>query len=364
MRRWLVAIAVLFAMAGTVCGADVYQEEAEILGAGALSEGLTGEAADLMDGFSPTEPTDFASGFQKIVSGVMEGIDSWGRKSVRTCALLLAVCLSCGICGCFKDRHSGAAVRMAGCLGIVTICTSSLYGMIALAQETLDALGNFSALLLPVLSSALAASGGVTSGGALYAGATLLIGVLTSLIRSFLIPCVYCYLFLAAAECAVGDERLGQLRDLAGWTVKTALRAAVAAFTAYLTLTGLLAGASDEMTLKAAKSVISTTIPVVGSMISEASQAVLTSAALIKNASGAFGLLAVLAVGLGPFVQIGIRYLTLRAAAALSGFLAEKEHAGLLGAAAEAMGYMLAMTGSAMLMVIVAVCAFLKAVNG
>ncbi len=91
--------------------------------------------------------------------------------------------------------------------------------------------GSFSALLLPVLSSALTASGGVTSGGALYAGATLLISVLTSLIRSFLIPCVYCYFFLAVAQYAIGDDRLECLRELAGWTVKTALRAAVAAFT-------------------------------------------------------------------------------------------------------------------------------------
>lgn len=89
-----------------------------------------------------------------------------------------------------------------------------------------------------------------------------------------------------------------------GGRVKTALRAAVAAFTAYLTLTGLLAGAADEMTLKAAKSVISTAIPVVGGMISEASQAVLTSAALIRNSAGIFGLLAVLAVGLGRFCRL------------------------------------------------------------
>ena len=77
-----------------------------------------------------------------------------------------------------------------------------------------------------------------------------------------------------------------------------------------------------------------------------------------------FGLLAVLAVGLGPFLQIAVQYLALRVTAALSGFLAMQEHTKLLSCAADAMGYMLAMTGSAMLMVVVAVCAFLKAVNG
>ena len=126
----------------------------------------------------------------------------------------------------------------------------------------------------------------------------------------------------------------------------------------------MLAGATDELTLKAAKGVVSAAIPVVGSMISEASQAILTSAGVIRQASGAFGMLAVLATALGPFCRIGAQYLALRATAALGGFVAQKEQTGLLGCAAEAMGDLLAMTGSVAVMVLVAVCAFLKAVNG
>ena len=364
MRKCLIFLLLAAALATGVCAAaDVLQEEAAILGADKLEDALPAEAEEALDGISPLEQGSCTEGFKQVLSGAVKGLGGWMRQGAQVSAALLAAALLCGF-GAEAKGGAGAAVRMAGCLGIATVCTSGLYGMIALAQETLDGLGSFSALLLPVLSSALTASGGVTSGGTLYAGATLLISVLTSLIRSFLIPCVYCYFFLAVAQYAIGDDRLECLRELAGWTVKTALRAAVAAFTAYLTLTGLLAGAADEMTLKAAKSVISTAIPVVGGMISEASQAVLTSAALIRNSAGIFGLLAVLAVGLGPFLQIAVQYLALRVTTALSGFLAMQEHTKLLACAADAMGYMLAMTGSAMLMVIVAVCAFLKAVNG
>lgn len=360
MRKCVIALLLAVLLTGGAAAADVLQEEAGILGADKLEDVLPAEAAEALEGVSPLEQADFAGGMKQILSGALKGLGGWARQGARVAAALLAVTLLCGM----GDGYGGAAARMAGCLGIAGICTSSLYGMIALARETLDGLGNFSALLLPVLSSALTASGGVTSGGAIYAGATLLISVLTGLIRSFLIPCVYCYLLLATAQYAIGDDRLECLRELAGWTVKTALRAAVAAFTAYLTLTGLLAGTADTLTLKAAKSVISTAIPVVGGMISEASQAVLTSAALIRGSAGVFGLLAVLAMGLGPFLQIAVQYLALRVTAALSGFLAVQEHTKLLSCAADAMGYMLAMTGSAMLMVIVAVCAFLRAVSG
>ena len=361
MRRIVLVLLLAAMLASGVCAAtDVLQEEAAILGADKLEDALPDEAADALNGISPLGPGSFSDGFKQVLSSAVKGLGGWMRSGVRVAAGLLAVALLCGM----GSGYGGAAARMAGCLGIAAVCTSSLYGMIALARETLDGLGNFSALLLPVLSAALTASGGVTSGSAIYAGATLLISVLTSLIRSFLIPCVYCYFFLAVAQYAIGDDRLECLRELAGWTVKTALRAAVAAFTGYLALTGLLAGTADEMALKAAKSVISTAIPVVGGMISEASQAVLTSAALIRSSAGVFGLLAVLAMGLGPFLQIAVQYLALRVTAALSGFLAMQEHTKLLSCAADAMGDMLAMTGSAMLMVIVAVCTLIRVVNG
>lgn len=364
MRRWVLAAVLVVALAGNSYAADVLQEEAGILGADKLREGLTEESAALLEDVSPVEGGDFAGNLQKIFRAVVEQAGGWVRAGLRTCAGMLAVGLICAAAGTMGGERLETAARMAGCLAIAALCTAELDGMAGLAKRTLEELSDFSALLLPVLSSALAASGGVTSGGALYAGATLLVSVLTNLIRSFLIPCVYGYLFLATAEHAIGDGRLTRLRELAGWVVKTVLRAAVAAFTVYLTLTGMLAGATDELTLKAAKGVVSAAIPVVGSMISEASQAILTSAGVIRQASGAFGMLAVLATALGPFCRIGAQYLALRATAALGGFVAQKEQTGLLACAAEAMGDLLAMTGSAAVMVLVAVCAFLKAVNG
>ena len=46
------------------------------------------------------------------------------------------------------------------------------------------------------------------------------------------------------------------------------------------------------------------------------------------------------------------------------GFVAQREQAVMLRGAATAMGQMLAMTGCAILMALVAICCFIKAVNG
>lgn len=343
---------------------NVPEEEAEILGTGTLAEGLPSGAQEALEGISPEAQPDLGQAMRRILRAAADGIGEWMRRAGKTAAALLLVCVLCAIPGTDGQRHTLLAVRLAGCLGIMGICTSELYGMTALAEKTIDELGSFSAMLLPVLASALTAAGGIGSGSALYAGASLLISVLTSLIRGILVPCVYCCLLLAAAQCACGDERLERLRALVEWAVTSMLKAVIGLFTGYLTLTGLLTGTADASTLAAAKSVISSAVPVVGSMLSEASEAVLASAGVLKNAAGAFGLLAALAIGLGPFLQIAVQYLALRAAAAAAGVAAQRQHARLLERAAGAMGCMLAMTGTAVLMVMVSACAFIKAVNG
>ena len=126
----------------------------------------------------------------------------------------------------------------------------------------------------------------------------------------------------------------------------------------------LLSGSSDEAAVNAAKSTLSAAIPVVGGIASDASEAVLQSAKLLRATAGTFGILAVLAMVLVPFFKIMICYLTMKLTAAIAGFAAGKEHAALISAQSSAMGYVLGMTGSAALMLLFSTCCFMKVASG
>ena len=243
------------------------------------------------------------------------------------------------------------------------ICAGGLRSMIGLAAGTLDRIGTFVTFLLPVLSAALSASGGMTSAAALYAGSMLFIDVLMRLIRSLLIPLTYAFTALSAAECAVGGETLQRLRELTGWIIQTALKGVMYVFTAYLTVTGLIAGSADAAAVKAAGSAHSTAVPVVGSILSGAAGTVLAGADIVRNYAGVFGLLAILATGLAPFCRIGVHYLALKLTAAVGGTMQCGGLGGLLSNLSAAMGYMLALTGCAALMALLSTCWFMKAVR-
>jgi stage III sporulation protein AE len=127
-------------------------------------------------------------------------------------------------------------------------------------------------------------------------------------------------------------------------------------------LTGLLTGAADETAIKVTKTAMSGMVPVVGSIISNAASTVLSGAALLKNAAGAFGMLSVLAIFLTPFIKIAISFLLFKFVSAISGVVGSRL-SGFLAAVSSAMGYILAMVGSGALMSLVACCFFIKTVN-
>jgi len=104
-------------------------------------------------------------------------------------------------------------------------------------------------------------------------------------------------------------------------------------------------------------------VPVVGGILSDASEAVLVSAGLMKNSVGIYGLLAVIALWIGPFLQIGVQYLLLKLTGGICEGFGTKETSGLVQAFASAMGFVLAMTGAICVMILVSTVCFMRGVG-
>lgn len=364
MRRLLVMLALFVALCTSVSATDVYAQEAAILGTDELTQALDEETRQKLPDIAGASADSFSKTLWQLVTDTISGLGGYWSQTLKTVGSLLAVVAACAMLANFESEKLTPVSTLGGTLALTLICAGSLNTMIGLATETLQQIADFTALLLPVLCSACAASGGITSAGVLYAGSSLFMSVLTKAVTALLIPLVYAYLALATAECMAQSSGLEKLRELTGWIIQTALKAVVYLFTAYLAITGIFSGSADEMTLKAAKAALSGALPVVGGIVSDATGSVLASAAAIKSGVGVFGMLAALAIGLLPFARIGLQYLALRLCTALGGMLGRSEHVKMLTSLSSAMGYMLAMTGSAILMTLISCCCFMKVVSG
>ena len=346
MSKLILAVALIFALAVPASAVEFTAPQ--------VPEG----GAELM----PEDTSSFAAGLTELLRDAVWGLRPDLKEASKVSLGVIAAVMMVSLLQSF----SGSVKTVANLVGATAIAAGLLLSansLIRLGSQTVTEISEYGKLLLPVMTAAMAAQGGAASSTALYAGTAVFDSVLSSLISRMLGPMVYLFLALSAANGAIGENILGKLRDLVKNVVSWSLKTILTVFTTYMTVTGVVSGTTDAAALKATKVTISSVVPVVGGILSDASEAVLVSAGLMKNAAGIYGILAVLAVFLSPFLKIGVHYLILKLTAAVCGIFGEKGLTELIGDFSTAMGLLLAMTGSEGLLLLISTVCFLKGVG-
>lgn len=312
--------------------------------------------------YMPEDTESFAEGVWKIFTQAVEALQPSIAKAAKSCVGVIAAALILTI----SNSVTGSQKQLVEIVGTVLI-SCILFGasdsLVSLAVTTVKELSSYGQLLLPVMTSAMASQGAVTTSGALYVGTAVFDSVLTSAIAGLMTPLVYIYLVLSIASCAFGERSLVGLRDQVKWLVTWALKIALYIFMGYMGITRVISGSADAAAVKATKLTISGMVPVVGGILSDASETILVSAGLIKNAVGIYGMLAVIAIWIEPFLLIGSQYLLLKGTSTVCEMIGAKNSAALVKSFSSAMGLLLAMTGAVCLMLLVSVICFMKGVT-
>lgn len=351
----------LFFLTVFVSAEDLTQRQAELFGVDTMENSLRGESAALMEEFSPREQTDFLQGALSIFKSAAAESTGKLKSAIVTMLRVLLIVVLCAVVDTFTEEKGKNVACMTGVLAITACCASGIHAMVGLGKATMDEISSFSTLLLPVMVSAATASGSMTGAGITYTLATAFSNLLIRFCNFVLLPGVYAYLALAITDCILQKDQLKRMRELLGWFIEKGLKTVVYVFTGILTVSGMLAGSTDAAALKAAKSALTGMVPVVGSIISGATDAVFSGAVFLKNAVGTFGMLAVLSIFIIPFFQMGISYIIFKVTSALSGIF-ESRHTVLLDSISSVMGYLLAMTASCALITMLSCCSFIRTV--
>lgn len=319
---------------------------------------VTGNAAKVM----PENTESFAEAVGELLRSVLMKLRPDLQDAVR---ISLSLTASVMLISLLESCTGGAkrSTELAGAIAVASVLLGSTNSMLGLASRTVKEISEYGKLLFPVMTAAMAAQGGVTSSAALYAGTAAFDMILTSLIAELFLPLVYLFLVMAAAHSALGEDLLKRFRDMLKGFVSWCLKMLLTIYTTYMSITGVVSGTTDAATLKAARVTISSFVPVVGGILSDASEAVLVSAGVMKNAAGIYGIVALLAIFLEPFMRIGIHYLILKATAAVCSVFGARGMNELIDSFAAAMGLLLGMTGAVCLMMLISVVCFLKGVG-
>ena len=309
--------------------------------------------------FMPDETESFGEGFCYVLKAAVEELHPAFTEAARICATLVVISILTSVCHGVVSSGKNA-VSIAGTGTVAVLVLQSVNSMIRLGTQTAQEISQYGKLFLPVMGAALAAQGGITQSGALYSATVFFNAVLSNALTGLLTPLVYTFVCVCVTEKISEQDLLKQLKSTIKGMLTWGMKISLYVFTGYISITGVVSGTTDAAMLKATKISIASVVPVVGGIMSDASEAVLISAGIMKNAAGIYGLLAILAVGIGPFLHIGVQYLMLKVTSGICQTFGTSKIAELLKDFSDAMGIILAMIGTVCLILMISIICFMR----
>lgn len=200
---------------------------------------------------------------------------------------------------------------------MITLAANSFLATVRLGRGAIRDLVGFMYALLPVVCTLLASIGAAATSALFHPLVLAGVAAVGRLVQTVVFPLA----MLAAAVTIVSHLSEGfslsklatLLRDLAvGLTGAT-----LAGFVGVLTVRGVTAAAADGVTLRTAKYVSGTFVPVVGKGLADAMESVAGCSLVLKNAVGAFGSWTLLVLTAFPLIKILAVVAIYRLAAAL-----------------------------------------------
>lgn len=321
-----------------------------------LEEALPDEAEIFLEGIDPSDTMSLTDGLLGGLDKLGQSVGAVFRQRMRGAVQILLVVLLCAFVeGGMPDGKSTLFLPAIGGLSVSAITAGSLDSLLGLGGETIADLAQFSKVLMPVLAAAVAASGGISAASVQQLVTMFLIELLMTLSNKLLMPLIYLYIALLTAGACLADDRLHTLAEGLKKLITWILCASLLLFTAYLSAVHVISGNADTTAIKATKAVISTMVPVVGGIISEAAETVLAGAGVLRGAIGVFGMLAVLGACAYPFLQLGIQYLLYKITAFLASVVGVPRLCQLIDGLSGAFGLVLGMTGSCALLLLISI---------
>lgn len=358
MRKIWIIFLLLWCMAPAY-GAEIPEE---------ITDAMPDSARELLEDTDKVENfTSLGDGLSGLWERTCKLLAVTVQDSLGGVVLIMSAILLCSLAeDCFGAAGGGRMldpVPLVGTMVILLAVGSNMKSLMGLGEQTIEELDIFSKALLPTLSAAAAAGGCAVSASVRQVATVFFSDLLISLIRSLLLPLVWVFVALSAADAILPAGRLSGiaqgLHKVATWLLSGSLLL----FTGYLSLSGAFASSADSLTLRMARSAIGTAIPVVGGIISDAADTILAGAGVLRQSVGIVGTLTILATCILPFLKLGVQYLLLKLSAFFAAAVAPEPLVKLLHALSSAFGLVLGMTGATAAMLLISVASSVKVVS-
>lgn len=316
---------------------------------GALEQSLPDDVRDSLGGLTP-ENADVESGLQSLWQKALSAFREHLREASGMAFAMVAVCALVGLVTSFV-RSAGVSlpehiVDMASVCALTVMCFTSIGSLLEACRKAIEGLSLFSKALIPAFAAATAVAGKPVSAVSSSAAAILFCSILVELALRVFLPGVYLYIGVTAAGIIARQDVLTRVAELIKWACVSFYKVFLMIFMGYMTLSGVVSGGADAAAVKTARVAITGAVPVLGSVVADASDAILTGAGILRSAVGIYGFLGACALCLMPFVSALTRYLVFKVLSVASASMAQGGTAKMIDGISEGYGIALGLLGT------------------
>lgn len=172
------------------------------------------------------------------------------------------------------------------------------------AGRTIEDGGTFMLSYVPVFSGVVAAGGGVSTATSYQLIVVFAAEVFVRISSEIIMPLLNLCLCVGAVEAINPTISLVGIVKAISKGIKIILGLSLTVFSGLLTVQSLVGTSADGVAIRAGKFVVSNLVPVVGNAVSDAYTTLKGSIGILKNATGAFGVIAIFLIVIPPIISV------------------------------------------------------------
>jgi stage III sporulation protein AE len=323
---------------------EIYSDGLNISGADELGDSLPDGVREQIDGFGILDSGfDSQSITLKSVFGKIADVFSKHFKTPLAvgCSVVALLLVFTCISGIYSENK---VLNFAVTLGITAVMAVPAVDLISNCITTIKAVSTFMLSFIPVFAAMLSSSGKALT-AANFSSVMLVAAEAVSWIASFvLMPVAGIQLALGIATSVSPDINVSSLRNAIKKASNWTLSLLSTVLLGILSIQTAVSGPQDNLTSKTAKFVVGTTVPVVGTAVSEAMGTVRGCLKLLGSSVLIYGVIAVALIVLPSVAELILWRVSLLLCSSVAEVLSEKRSAELLKSVDSCISFILGIT--------------------
>ena len=279
--------------------------------------------------------------------------------NINLVASLVVLAIVCSILtnlqGAFKNREVSEISFVACYIVFVALTVTGFYECANLAGKVINEQAAFMKMAVPAYISLMISTGNVTVAKTMEPVFLFVVQFIGDFIDKFMLPVVFWISILSVINNLSDRFRVSKLIDFSKQTITWGLAGIVTFFVAVMNLTGITSSAVDGVAIRSMKYAVGRFVPVVGGILIDSVDTVITSTMVVKNAMGVLGVIVMILICASPIIKLGVSMIMFRIAAGVMEPIADKRIVGIVSNIASGISILFIMVFSVTIMFVISI---------